>query len=40
MAFGRIWNTVEGSLLKHSGTLFFDYFKECFETSVEVKEHD
>jgi len=38
IAFGRIWNAVEGWLLKHSGSLFFDDLNKSLEARVDIKE--
>jgi len=40
MAFGRIWDEVEGCLLKLSGRLFFDDLNKCLDAKVEVKEYN
>jgi len=40
MAFGRIWDEVEGCLLKLSGSLFFYDLSKCLDAKVEVKEYD
>jgi len=40
MAFGRIWNSVEEYLLKHSGSLFFDDFDTCFKSRPKIEENE